>query len=38
MLAVSTIKGGIRVGKAKDAANGSGDAKDDREPALAGKG
>lgn len=42
MLAVSTIKGGIRVGKAKNAgSNGSkasDSATDEREPALAGKG
>jgi geranylgeranyl reductase len=42
MLAVSTIKGGIRVGKAKEAASSgakaSDSATDEREPVLAGKG
>ena len=39
MLAVSTIKGGIRVGKAKNASSKASDsATDEREPALAGKG
>jgi hypothetical protein len=42
MLAVSTIKGGIRVGKAKEgkanAAVASDSASDEREPVLAGKG
>jgi geranylgeranyl reductase len=37
MLAVSTIKGGIRVGKAKEAQT-SDEASDEREPVLAGKG
>jgi hypothetical protein len=37
MLAVSTIKGGIRVGKAKEA-KATGEASDEREPVLAGKG
>jgi geranylgeranyl reductase len=43
MLAVSTIKGGIRVGKAKEgkanaAVASSDSASDEREPVLAGKG
>jgi hypothetical protein len=42
MLAVSTIKGGIRVGKAKEGkaneAAATDSASDEREPVLAGKG
>jgi hypothetical protein len=42
MLAVSTIKGGIRVGKAKEGrpntASSTDSASDEREPVLAGKG
>jgi geranylgeranyl reductase len=42
MLAVSTIKGGIRVGKAKETGSkgpkASDSASDEREPVLAGKG
>ena len=42
MLAVSTIKGGIRVGKAKEVgsngAKASDSATDERQPVLAGKG